>query len=127
VKKRLDFDFRDDPNLPTDGMRFYLSHNNGFILTNDYSNYGKTLVYLEYFVSARPFTLGIKTGGGSSYGDIPFYSQFSLGLGGESGSVGNCRHFSRDCTGCHTAGMICCRVYHKKRTRRKENIVFLSL
>ena len=79
IDMRLDFDFRDDPNLPTDGMRFYLSHNNGFILNNDNSNYGKTLAFLEYFVSVRPFTLGIKTGGGSSYGDIPFYNLFSLG------------------------------------------------
>jgi hypothetical protein len=79
IDLRLDIDLRDDSSLPTDGMRFYLSHNNGFILNNDNSNYGKTLSFLEYFVSVHTLTLGIKTGGGGSYGDIPFYNQFHLG------------------------------------------------
>lgn len=74
-----DLDFRDNPGLPEDGMRLYLSHNNGFILTNDNSNYGKTLGFMEFFTTVWPFTLGLKGGGGGSYGDIPFYNQLTLG------------------------------------------------
>ena len=75
----LDLDFRDDPALPNDGMRFYLSHNNGFILSNNNSHYGKTLAFIEYYASITPLTLAFRTGGGGSWGEIPFYNQFTLG------------------------------------------------
>jgi hypothetical protein len=79
VKLSIDLDFRDNPNLPEDGMRMYLTHHNGFMLSDDNSNYGKTFAFLEYYASVLPLTLGIRMGGGSSYGNIPFYNQFSLG------------------------------------------------
>ncbi len=75
----LDLDFRDESSLPKDGMRFFLSHNNGILLSNNNGHYGKTLAYLEYYASIFPFTLAFRTGGGGSWGDIPFYNQFSLG------------------------------------------------
>ncbi len=79
---RLDLDFRNNTGLPTRGMRLLLSHNNGIIINNDNSNYGQTLGILEAFSSKHillPWTLGLRAGGGDSYGDIPFYNQFSLG------------------------------------------------
>jgi hypothetical protein len=79
VDLQLDLDFRDDQNLPEDGTRFYIGHTNGFNLTDNNSNYGKTLSFIEYFGSLKPFTLGLKFGGGTSYGKIPFYNLFNLG------------------------------------------------
>jgi len=79
VDLELDLDFRDDRNLPEDGMRFYLGHTNGVNLTDNNSNYSKTWSFIEYFASIQPFTLGLKFGGGGSYGNIPFYNLFSLG------------------------------------------------
>jgi outer membrane protein assembly factor BamA len=78
----LDLDVRDNANLPTRGARLFVSHHNGIITNNDNSNYGQTLVFIEHFSSKRillPFTLGLKIGGGDSYGEIPFYKQFALG------------------------------------------------
>jgi hypothetical protein len=79
VDLELDLDFRDDRNLPEDGMRFYLGHTNGLNLTDNNSNYSKTWSFIEYFASIKPFTLGLKFGGGGSYGNIPFYNLFTLG------------------------------------------------
>jgi len=79
VDLRLDLDFRDDSILPEDGTRFFLAHVNGLNLTDNNSNYGKIFSFIEYFGSIKPFTLGLKFGGGSSYGKIPFYNLFSLG------------------------------------------------
>jgi len=79
VDFRLDLDFRDDRNLPEDGMRFFFAHINGFNLSDNNSNYGKTWSFIEYFGSIQPFTLGLKFGGGGSYGNIPFYNLFTLG------------------------------------------------
>lgn len=79
VDLQLDLDFRDDRNLPEDGMRFYLAHTNGLNLTDNNSNYGKTLSFIEYFAGIQPFTIGLKFGGGGSYGKIPFYNLFTLG------------------------------------------------
>jgi hypothetical protein len=79
VDLQLDLDYRDDQNLPEDGTRFYLGHTNGFNLKDNNSNYGKTLSFIEYFGSLKPFTLGLMFGGGTSYGKIPFYNLFNLG------------------------------------------------
>jgi len=76
---QFDLDFRDDQYLPEDGTRFFIGHINGFNLTDNNSNYGKTLSFIEYFGSVHPFTFGLKVGGGTSYGKIPFYNLFSLG------------------------------------------------
>jgi len=79
VDLQFDLDFRDDQNLPEDGTRFFIGHTNGFNLSDNNSNYGKTLSFMEYFGSIKPFTLGLKFGGGTSYGKIPFYNLFNLG------------------------------------------------
>jgi hypothetical protein len=78
----LDLDVRDNANLPTRGARLVVSHHNGVITNNGNSNYGQTLAFIEHFSTKRillPFTLGLKAGGGDSYGEIPFYKQFALG------------------------------------------------
>jgi hypothetical protein len=79
INLTLDLDFRDNPGLPDDGMRFVLAHQNGLILSNENSNYGKTLSYFEYYASISPFTLALRAGGGGSWGEIPFYNLFNLG------------------------------------------------
>jgi len=78
----LDLDFRDNSNLPQNGMRFYIEFENGFILNKDNTNYGKALSFLEYFATAEivtPVTLGLKTGFAASRGKMPFFKLFSLG------------------------------------------------
>ncbi len=70
------------PGLPDRGMRLFASHNNGLITSNDNSNYGQTFAFIEHYSTLQallPVTLGLRVGGGGSYGDIPFYKQFSLG------------------------------------------------
>jgi hypothetical protein len=79
VDLQLDIDFRDNQVLPEDGTRFYIGHANGLNLTDNNSNYGKTLSFIEYFGTIQPFTLGLMFGGGTSYGNIPFYNLFNLG------------------------------------------------
>lgn len=52
------------------------------IISNENSNYGLTTVSLEYYATLRWIlrpTLGLKAGGGTSYGEIPFYKQHQLG------------------------------------------------
>ena len=78
----LDIDFRNNASFPERGMRFYIEQDFGLIFSNDNSNYGKTFSFIEMFITRKillPITLGIRIGGGDSYGDIPFYKQFSLG------------------------------------------------
>ena len=82
LRAELDLDLRDNPNFPDKGMRFFFSHDNGFLTTNANSNFGKTLVFLESYSTLRtylPLTLALLVGAGDSYGEIPFYRQFALG------------------------------------------------
>jgi hypothetical protein len=79
VELQLDLDFRDDQVLPEDGTRLFIGHTNGLNLKDDNSNFGKTLSFIEYFGSLKPFTFGMMFGGGTSYGKIPFYNLFTLG------------------------------------------------
>ena len=78
----LNIDFRDRTDFPSTGTRFYAEYNNGFVTNLDYENYGKLLLLSEGFISfpsILPITLGIRMGGGKSFGKIPFYQQFTLG------------------------------------------------
>lgn len=82
TKLGLDFDFRDHEDFPNRGTRLTLSHENGLIQTNGWSNYGLSEISLSFFAttySKMPLTLGIRVGAADSYGEIPFYKQFSLG------------------------------------------------
>jgi len=78
----LNLDVRDNANLPSRGARLFVSHHNGVITNNDNSNYGQTLAFMEHFFTKQivlPLTLGLKIGGGDSYGAMPFYKQLALG------------------------------------------------
>ena len=78
----FDIDFRDNLSFPKTGMRLLAQHENGIIISKGNSNYGLTTFSLEYYATLiGPFqpTLGIKAGGGMSYGEIPFYKQHQLG------------------------------------------------
>ncbi|UII28150.1 BamA/TamA family outer membrane protein [Fulvivirga maritima] len=80
---QLNLDFRDRPNLSLRGMRFYLDYKNGNYLNNSgYDNFGLAYASLEQFMSnywQNPLTLGLKIGGSTSFGDIPFYNLKYLG------------------------------------------------
>ncbi len=78
----LDLDFRDRPNLSLRGMRLYVNHEIGWVLNTDQKRYHKIQGTLEQFFSSRnnnPFTLGLKVGGSSTFGDIPYYYRYYLG------------------------------------------------
>lgn len=79
----LNLDFRDNRILPERGMQLYLSHKNGIITSNGNSNFGMSEGFISWHGTTHsikhPFTLGIKIGGGDSYGEIPFYNRFTLG------------------------------------------------
>ncbi|MDX1699583.1 MAG: hypothetical protein R3250_03145, partial [Melioribacteraceae bacterium] len=78
----LNLDFRNHTDLPTSGTRIYAEYFNGFVTNLNYKNYGKLLILGEAFISfpsILPLTLGIRGGGGKSFGKIPFYEQFTLG------------------------------------------------
>jgi hypothetical protein len=80
----FNLDFRDNEWLPESGWRLFLSHDNGWITSEDWENYGQTFGFVENFITARillPWTFGFKAGAGHSYGDIPFYNEYSLGEG----------------------------------------------
>lgn len=68
--------------MPTSGTRLFAEYRNGFITNIDNPNYGKILSFAEGYLSFNtllPITFGLKGGGGYSYGEIPFYEQFTLG------------------------------------------------
>ncbi len=78
----LDLDLRDRPNLSLRGMRLYINHETGWVLNADDKRYHKIQGTLEQFFSSRnnnPFTLGLKVGGSSTFGDIPYYYRYYLG------------------------------------------------
>jgi hypothetical protein len=77
----LEIDFRDRSNLPEKGIRFYANYQNGTV-TNYSSNYNIVKGFIEHFFTAyipSPITLGIKVGGSTSNGSIPFYNLPFLG------------------------------------------------
>lgn len=78
----FDMDFRDNSVFPTSGMRIFTEYQNGIITNLDNRNYGKIFAISEGYLTPYlliPFTLGLKAGGGKSFGVIPFYNQFTLG------------------------------------------------
>ena len=78
----LDLDFRNHSTFPTSGMRLFAEYESGVITNIDNSYYGKFLGFIEGYFSnpeVLPMTLGFRAGGGSSFGDIPFYNQLTLG------------------------------------------------
>lgn len=78
----LDIDFRDNPILPASGTRLLTKYSNGLVTNLNNANYGKLTIIAEGYFSTKlllPVTLGLKAGGGESYGEIPFYHQFTLG------------------------------------------------
>ena len=78
----LDLDFRNHSTLPTSGMRLLTEYRSGFIMNLNNEYYGKLLAVAEGYLSlltVLPVTFGIRAGGGSSFGEIPFYHQLTLG------------------------------------------------
>jgi len=83
AQSRLVFDFRDNPNLPYKGMKLHLSYKNAFPVS-DLEVYGVGKADIEQYMStggAKPLTLGLRTGGSLTYGDVPFYDLSFLGQG----------------------------------------------
>ena len=76
---KLDFDFRDREHLPSRGSRFYAEYLIGLPLNINGKAYAVRKGTLEYFTTAMPFTLGLKAGGESSSGEVPYYDLPSLG------------------------------------------------
>lgn len=79
---KFDLDLRDKIGLPTKGVRAYVSYDHNFQLMNSTTNYGMAQGFLEYYVTHRmrtPLTLGIRVGGATSLGTVPFYKMVSLG------------------------------------------------
>ncbi len=80
----LNLDFRDRPNLPEKGTRFFLKQQSGTVTSNNDARYGIIQGSFEQYASTRsknPITLGVKVGGSTSYGEetIPFYKLKYLG------------------------------------------------
>jgi hypothetical protein len=82
IQAILGLDFRDDRWLPEKGSRLFLSYRSGWITNESWNNYGQLFGFMESFATAEllvPWTLGMRVGGGYSYGTIPFYQKFTLG------------------------------------------------
>lgn len=63
-------------------MCLFASHNNGLITSNDNSNYGQRFAFIEHYSTLQallPVTLGLRVGGGDSYGAIPYLQTILLG------------------------------------------------
>jgi len=79
----LDLDFRDRVNLSTKGMRLYANHETGWVLNSDpQKRYHKFQTSIEQFISTRneaALTLGLRVGGSTTWGDIPYYRRYYLG------------------------------------------------
>ena len=73
-----DIDFRDRTQLPERGMRLTLLGTAAAAL-NDATNYANASASLEYFATAKPFTIGLKVGGATHEGVTPFYDLHYLG------------------------------------------------
>ena len=82
ISTQLDLDFRDDKIQAYNGTRAFFKYENGTILNNDNRQYGVLNGLLEYYFSTKntlPITFGLKIGGATSHGDVPFYKLPSLG------------------------------------------------
>jgi hypothetical protein len=79
VHVACDIDFRDRVNLPQRGMRFSCLGLLGRALNNDDVTYSNVKATLEYFVTMKPLTLGLKVGGAAHQGFTPFFDLYYLG------------------------------------------------
>ncbi|GJM36140.1 MAG: hypothetical protein DHS20C18_51410 [Saprospiraceae bacterium] len=83
AKVRLDIDFLDESGLPYNGARALLAYENNSVLSDVPSdNFGVATGFVEYFMSTRwslPLTLGLRVGGATSHGDIPWFKLPTLG------------------------------------------------
>ncbi|MEM6524708.1 MAG: BamA/TamA family outer membrane protein [Bacteroidota bacterium] len=80
----LDLDFRDRSDLPEHGTRLYVGYQHGFLTNEDYDGYGVVKGFIEKYSTWRkkhPWTLALRMGGSTSYGEdlIPFYKRDYLG------------------------------------------------
>ena len=75
----LDLDFRDRPNLPTKGSRFYTTHMYAKTLNSLLENYQVGEGFAEYFTSFGPITLGLRAGANYSRNEVPYYDRPTLG------------------------------------------------
>jgi hypothetical protein len=82
VSLALDLDFRDERIQPYNGTRAFFKYENATILNDENLNYGVLEGILEYYFSTKtalPVTFGLKIGGETSHGDVPFYKRPALG------------------------------------------------
>jgi len=83
LKVALGFDFRDKKGLPYNGARAIFSYENNSVLSDVASdNFGVATGFIEYFLSTKrnhPITLGLRLGGATSHGDIPWFKLPTLG------------------------------------------------
>ena len=80
----LDLDFRDKKGLPYRGTRALLNYENNTLTGSPGAkkNFGIAKGEFEYYLSTRtrhPLTLGFRTGGSVSHGDVPWYKLPTLG------------------------------------------------
>ncbi|MFK7969417.1 MAG: BamA/TamA family outer membrane protein [Bacteroidia bacterium] len=84
LRGELDLDFRDNKGLPRKGTRLLASETIGFIMNERDRPYGVFRLEGEAYATAfgsRPLTLGLRAGGGTTFGPVPFYHLFYLGHG----------------------------------------------
>lgn len=83
AKIKLDLDFRDQVNLSKRGMRLFLNYKNGtYLRETKYDDFGIASGSLEQYMSNywnNPVTIGLRVGGSTSFGDVPFYHLKYLG------------------------------------------------
>lgn len=82
ISLALDLDFRDEKIQAYNGTRAFFKYENSTILNQDNQQFGILEGILEYYFSTKttlPVTFGLKIGGATSHGDVPFYKSPSLG------------------------------------------------
>lgn len=78
----FDMDFRDRPALPEHGFRLLFRQSAGHVSAVKGNLASITELEIENFFSTytrNPITLGLRVGGGTTGGELPFYKLFSLG------------------------------------------------
>ena len=80
----IDLDFRDERGLPYHGARAVLNAQNISVVDGATSNFSYRILtgHLEYYMSTRnrhPFTLGLRAGGATTDGAVPWYHLPTLG------------------------------------------------
>ena len=75
----LNLDFRDRKNLPQQGTRFFIKQDIAKVATEALKTYFIGHVGIEYFLTVKPFTLGVRSGALYSRNDVPYYDRPTLG------------------------------------------------